>query len=111
MPDDKPSTDPSSYPVTRADLLELLQPLNTTINELKQENARLREELISKEKVGFAENIPGHLRTDDALVDPADQNFARRVTLGTRAAIPGKDKHIIAPGNVVQNSKSRPWGE
>jgi hypothetical protein len=96
----------------------LLTPMQTSLRELQEENARLREQVEKKEKVGFADNVPFHLRSDDPLVPVGDDRFGRRVVLATAAAtpefvhreIPHAQGRIVDAGGLVRNTAEKIMG-
>lgn len=90
----------------------LLAPMKTHMAELEAENKRLRESAEKKEGIGFADNVPFHLRSDDPLVPVEDNRFGRRVVLGTAAAdkqfvareLPYAQGRIVNHGGLVKNT-------
>lgn len=101
-------------PLTAMKLMleQMLVPMKTHMEELEAENRRLRETAEKKQGVGFADNIPFHLRSDDPLVPVEDNRFGRRVVLGTAAAdpdfvrreIPHAQGRIVNHGGLVKNT-------
>jgi len=113
-----PAPAPDPMEAMRQMMTELMAPMQTSLRELTEENARLREQVEKKEKVEFAENVPFHLRSDDPLVPVGDDRFGRRVVLATAAAtpdfvrreIPHAQGRIVDAGGLVRNTMEKIMG-
>jgi hypothetical protein len=94
---------------------EQLSQILSRLNQLESENKSLREQIESKAGIGFAENIPQSLRSDDPAIQIHNSRFARSVILGTRAAYDHSlevgNPLIVDPGGLVRNSGSNPLKE
>ena len=112
----EPETSPQVEPQPEEKVSLSLTDLKALISGAVQEavkpfadaNAKLQEQVIQSGQLGYADNIPQHLRRGDPNVDPSRMNIARSVTIATRPVRENPEQYanIVDPGGLSINNAS-----